>query len=794
MSTPSQSHSQPQKPPPAVSTPTPSFPHPSFSSPASRSVASPAAHRTTHPAGKSPFPNPTSTPTATSAYKADTPGLKAETPQSALKQPLNSATVARDKLNAGLGAAMGSPADFASASPAALQLSLSSQGMHPDGSNGVSGGGVGMGLSISGLGMSGLGLSNLGMGIGMGIGSGSGAGGARLLDDEERRRRLESVIAALGTRHGRVSQEGVERVCRENGWEVLWEERKGGGRRLMGAGTNALVDVDFVGKDGVEKVAVTVHEAGEGVKGTMDQAGRVLLRDLNAGPSSLDRKLGRFAANLARLARLDKLSRTQEGLNCYDAVSGVYTSLQRLYEHQFKVAAELFKEKADAVSRAEREVMCRKSGKPRMHGKRTVGLSVDYWQSRKDEEYSRASGHTAKEQHSSAMDIDQPKDSAVNDEEGDAGLFSINLEIEPCPAALYPSIRTSNHWISDTVEKQPEDNSTDLDGLPDIIPNELVVDWQEPALTYLSTISTGVAGENSDAMALDAATGGLGKLPDVRFIAKLNPPVTLPLPLALQIMNQVGMSVPQETIRATDFHSIVIQRPNSSIHDTAPGIDESKAFTAEKTITVSSDVNAQQSEIRHQYILGISTPIVYGRLLEEIPFSHPRQIIALLPTFRQYAFLGSLLQSAFAGIQTLAQPSHGIHGVNGKPKIPPDDLDFITDFTTHDEGPAPFSVNIQLELTLLPSISVQFAMVGKHDAKVTVNILPNAEVSVTEQNLLLEPPEASIDEASQDAEYRRLQQVQGIARALEASGDLGIWVEWMKGRFAERMVQGRSSD
>ena len=97
-------------------------------------------------------------------------------------------------------------------SPAALGLSLE--------------GGVGMGISMSG--MSGLGLSASAIGR---------------ADDEERRRRLESAIAALKSRPGRVSEEGIMTLCKKEGLEVVREPSKGGVMLTLLIGNDAMLDV-----------------------------------------------------------------------------------------------------------------------------------------------------------------------------------------------------------------------------------------------------------------------------------------------------------------------------------------------------------------------------------------------------------------------------------------------------------------------------------------------------------------------------------------------------------------------
>lgn len=87
--------------------------------------------------------------------------------------------------------------------------------------------GIGMGISMSGMSAFGV--------------SGSAIGGR--IDDEERRKRLEAVVATLATRPGRVSQEGMERLSKrfDLGFDV--DSRKDGRKTLMLAGKGMLLDV-----------------------------------------------------------------------------------------------------------------------------------------------------------------------------------------------------------------------------------------------------------------------------------------------------------------------------------------------------------------------------------------------------------------------------------------------------------------------------------------------------------------------------------------------------------------------
>ena len=93
-------------------------------------------------------------------------------------------------------------------------------------------GGVGMGISMSGMGMSSLGLSASAMGR---------------ADEDERRRRLESIIATLKAKPGRISEEGIIGLCKKEGLEVEREEMPNGVVMLaLVIGSEVMCDVGIV--------------------------------------------------------------------------------------------------------------------------------------------------------------------------------------------------------------------------------------------------------------------------------------------------------------------------------------------------------------------------------------------------------------------------------------------------------------------------------------------------------------------------------------------------------------------
>ncbi|KKY14384.1 putative mediator complex subunit med1 [Diplodia seriata] len=264
-----------------------------FSSPAPRSVPSPAAQRSTQQAGKSPF-NTTS--------GASGPAMAASAGGS----------------GGGGGGALGFD------SPGALNLGL----------NALAGleGGVGMGISMSGM-----------SGLGLGMGLTSSMGGRP--DDTEQRKRLEAIIATLKARPGRVSREGMERLARQLGLSSEVMSDSHGGQQLLLAHTSFMLDIAF--RDNVvDGVTLQFGDLSGGVQTHSQSAATVFKADLVPAPgeASINLSLDRFAKNLEKLARLDHLSIFKEGkpeVSCFEAIAGVYNSLQKLFEHERKAAMHL---------------------------------------------------------------------------------------------------------------------------------------------------------------------------------------------------------------------------------------------------------------------------------------------------------------------------------------------------------------------------------------------------------------------------------------------------------------------
>lgn len=367
----------------------------------------------------------------------------------------------------------------------------------------------------------------------------------------------------------------------------------------------------------VENVALSFPGLSDAVNEHAQAASRILQDDLTAPPpgkSSNNLTLDRFAGNLERIARLDKLSKPEA--NCFEAISGVYTSLKRLYEHEKQAAEALFgAANGDTGSNAEREVMCKKSGRPNIHGGETFGMTIDYWLERRNVKAPRRRARSDRlaSTDASAMDVDE-KPGRSEDHAGQ--LFSLSIECESSPAELYPAMRVSDSWVSQPVGKGAGD--------PNALFDAPAIGWQDPPPTYVSPHDG-----QTDGMALDSSA--VGKLPNVRFVAKLRPPLAMPLQTVVQVLTAVGVDVPPESIRPTTFEALAL-RPDAQEAETATTElvrEATKEVRSEVTVLA---VGADGAEAPQTHANTLFVPKVeYGRVLEEVPFVHPRQIVEILP-------------------------------------------------------------------------------------------------------------------------------------------------------------------
>lgn len=562
--------------------------------------------------------------------------------------------------------------------------------------------------------------------------------GGKRNEDEERRSKMRKVLKGIGRSKGRVSEEGIARISRRVGFannidgETLSpeeKEREVGNREFAIAGNKVMVEV-VMEKHVVQRANVDVSAVLEEYN---KAASNVLLRDLSPPDGILvHSSLDKFATNLDSLARLDRLSKE---VNCFEALGKLHKSLGKLYELE---RAAVLESETDQ-QRAEREVLCKKSGKPVIHGNGRIGLAVEYWIPGLSAARSR--------QDDSKMEVDEATNTKEASEDT-KDVYALHIEVEESPAALYPALRISEEWLPETFELPSPDSAQSLP-------------WQEPQPTYVSE----GAGGDPDSMAMD----GGQRVPDLRFVAKLDPPIVVPYSTASRIFASVGLPDPQYFM-PNQFHLMLLGMPVTSVQ---PDIGIAR--------TVLSMRGEDEEEVEHKYALDVSKPD-YGFRLEALPFSHPRQLIELLPTLRQWASFGSLVQNVFEddpatpSSQAGANGQHSgtaANGVNGNVS-----LGQLLKSTSHDPSHKQEALSIDVSLATMPqpALAITYTDFAANTvSSATVSVLPNAEIAVSDYSGVGEEKAAGDEDNSSQSEHAKK-----LAKALSVCGDPGIWIEWIR--------------
>jgi len=356
-------------------------------------------------------------------------------------------------------------------------------------------------------------------------------------------------------------------------------------------------------------VKVSFHEAGasQALRDGEESASKILLDNLSTPPgvSNMTLSLEKFAKNLDKLAQLDKLNgpTISPTFNCFEAISGVYHSLRKLYDHEKKVVMTLLDLADENDEVVEREVMCKKGGRPSMNTHRELGLKLDYWMQRR---------HVRSKHRHSKLSQDSEGDHDMNTGQRldrtaieSQKVFSLTIECEASVPEMYPPARVSNAWISDQVEKPPNDL---------VHPFGPALDWLEPPATYLKTPPD----SQSNAISLN---GTMDKLPSIRFVARMNPPLLLPLQAAVNVLGSVGVTQSMEGVGM--FDGLLLNRNDQD----APN-GSRKEIRMEKTVLLAQKrgIDNYQKHANSWF-----PKAEYARYIHDIPFEHPKQLIELLP-------------------------------------------------------------------------------------------------------------------------------------------------------------------
>ena len=602
-----------------------------------------------------------------------------------------------------------------------------------------------------------------------------------LRDENWNAQRIKDIVGLLGTRWGLVSQENVERCLKRiGGLECLWEggvgsaEGQGAQHRTLSiAGNEILIDIDWT-RETVTRVALSYPKP-SGAVTSDDRGSEILKKDLVGWEKDHVGgyvPLQRFVYNLQRLARTDQLGKDK--VSCFEALEGIYASLKKLWDWELGKTKLERSEKPYHVA-SDLEVMCEKSGQAATHSKDKIGLKLDYWIERK------------------------VLASAMREAGGELQPWALLIDCEAFDANQYPPIRVSNAWISDKVGEAMTQNTSTTEEA------QMYIDWQEPEPTLMPVQEDGGA---VDAMDISMTSR---IQPYVRFIARLEPPVTLPLKTAIEIFDLIGQPILQETIHNTTFASLLFPSSLPSAADlmhTAPNSSRDTTIHFQRALSSFEENGRSQS---HTFDFNIfSQPDSWARTVHEIPFSHPKQLIAILPYLRQWAFFGRLLQRS-VGIGSPLESHVESHSEPGKPtpvrpkKAPrnPDPMDIPSDTDSSDEDNDNPQTNTSrskpsrhptaekgakhpvLDVLFIhgasaPRIDLLFSIPrldGSSPVRTHFRIFPNARLEITS------------DEVNED-DHEAATMREKMLKVLRISEDLGVLAAWVLKEENEREKGG----
>ncbi|KAF7589742.1 hypothetical protein BBP40_003891 [Aspergillus hancockii] len=610
--------------------------------------------------------------------------------------------------------------------------------------------------------------------------------------DEERRKHIEDVVQLLRTRvAGRgVCREGIERLGQLEGFESIWQEDS-----LSIAGNFVDLEIEFYrAQNTVKDVSLKYATTPEATDEERREATAVLKRDLMSrdGEQGAWKTLDGFRENLQWLAKHDRLS---QEVNCFEAIEGLHESLKRVWDEEGN------HRKFSGVY----DHLCSGwVGRPCLHQGARIGLGLDYWVRQ-----ARVLDSKQKKGPSGDMVIDQPSEPLIDDEPGsNNGKWGIMIECEEG----YPSLRVSKEWVNSeafTVNNNANEPSSSNEFEESDV---AVVNWADPPATLSSQ-------GQSDAMALDSDM--LGSSPNRRFVARLEPPLDLPILAASEIYRHLGLQMPQE-FKMVTYDGLLVPGWSPLSPGGAMGLgpeETSHLGRKRRKVDVQTvDQEGKPCRKQHSYSFQPFEPAA-GRTMRDIPFAHPRQLADILPILRQYAFLANLIRNIFSSpsknddnkrdvqTETSKSPNKQLDFSTepGKPKkdriilsnADPNEekLDWLLkgfavngkgkDIQDSDSDEFKVDVTLRTQLGQAPVVMLLF-MANEEDilSKVSISLEVglNGRVSVVDMTGLLDESSSigDLDVQMTDTQKNEVLELQNkMARVLEISQDIGILVEWI---------------
>ncbi|PLB50332.1 glutamine synthetase [Aspergillus steynii IBT 23096] len=580
--------------------------------------------------------------------------------------------------------------------------------------------------------------------------------------DEERRRHLDEVVQLLRARvAGRgVCREGIERLGELEGFESIWQDDN-----LNIAGNFVDLEIDFHRSQNTVKDVSLKYATPDATDGERrEEATAVLKRDLIQPPEDGEtgkwKSLAAFHENLQWLARHDRLS---QEVNCFEAIEGLHQSYKRVWDEEGNRGE--FSGVYDQLCRG-------LVGRPCLHKEGRVGLNLNYW-------VPQAQVQDAKRKTSAdEMMVDQPSAQPLDEEPADQnGRWNIIVECEEG----YPSLRVSKEWTGAQALIVVDNDGNELSNEASES-GTVVVNWNDPPVT--------LSQNHSDAMALDS--GMLGSQPHRRFVARLEPPLDLPILPASEIYRHLNIQLPQE-FKMVTYDGLLAPgwSPLSSTGAMGLGEEASQINRKKRTMPVPSvDTEGKPCTKQHSYTFQPFEP-TGGRTIRDLPFSHPRELAAILPPpGKKGLIVLSNKDPNESKLDWLLRSSDKTAGlVNTKGKDPSASADSVENtFTPEDE--VKVDVTLRTQLGQPPVIMLLFAVddtrpgvpsspMGRpvlSKVSVSLEVGVNGRITIVDMTGLLDDDTPAGADGTK-SEATELQSK--IARVFEVSQDIGILVEWI---------------
>ncbi|KAI1349051.1 mediator of RNA polymerase II transcription subunit 1-domain-containing protein [Xylaria sp. FL0043] len=585
-------------------------------------------------------------------------------------------------------------------------------------------------------------LGGLGLDINLdSLGVGALVGGANRSDEDDRKKRMDAVIAALWAYDtGRVSNDGLERLAVHLGLECLWESAgtsQENDKVLVIAGRTMGIEV-HIKNHMVYHVALAFNEPSPTLDKHVEKASRILYKDLALGPgeSQLTKKLSKFRANLQRLATLDELS-IAPGLNCHEAVAGVWESLEKLHRWDVERLREDPAFSGQTEERLRMMALYSRHGCPNMHIRGRVGLTLDYWK-----QYRKFPSTT------------------VESERGKT--WGVLIDCATANTMVYTPVRVSDQWIGTNIVKAyPSDDEVMSTTGP-------VLDWLEPPNTMLPPTEEAKSEGGLDATSALSAP----KSPEVVFTATFDPPVVVTHGVAVEIYKIAAFNAP---LSGSTFDNLLFPVEQGVSYDPS----EPRVMSFTQTVPVWTDKSklSEPPLLRtHRNTLLVDKP-VYGQVVTHVPISHPKEVVAMLPLLRQYAFLSLLLANSFKqkdGTPPISESNKSKTSTSSIHTTNSDFGDFMSK-TKDSKTPECLKVDIVLSAHPIPRLQVVFPF-RETTAMVNIEIQLDGKVHIISDNIFSELE----SEGSHSKGKGRFLTREHFAQKLEACEDIDMWVEYIK--------------